>query len=84
MSSKLIIHMINEMPHTKNVPCGPAPDLTPQPPPPHNSDLEPDYGNPDETCLLTSIPTSTVTLKSLPRRSREQQQQWQQQLSTMS
>ena len=59
--SKLVINMA----HTKTCPHGPTPDPTPQPPPPSiGSDTE--YRDPDETTLLASIPTSTVTLKSPP------------------
>ena len=63
--SKLVWHLIIPMmPCTKQCPHRPTPDLTPQPPPPRNSDSEPDYGDPDETALLASIPVSEVTLKS--------------------
>ena len=65
--SKLVIKKIDPaMARTKTCPHGPTPIPTPKPPPPHNSDSEPDYGDPDETCLLASIPTSSVTLNSPP------------------
>ena len=66
MSSKLVIKKIDTMPCIKNIPHGPSPDPTPAPPQAHCSDSEPDYGDPDETALLTSIPTSTITLKCPP------------------
>lgn len=65
--SKLVWHLIDpSMPRVKQCPHGPSPNPTPQPPPPLGSDSEPDYGDPDETCLLASIPESEVTLKSPP------------------
>ena len=63
--SKLIIKKLDPMAHTKTCPHGPTPDPTPKPPPPSiPSDTE--YGDPDETALLASIPESEVMLNSPP------------------
>ena len=70
MSKKIVqfkFHPYNpNMARTKTCPRGPTPDPTPQPPPPRSPCSSPDYGDLDETTLLASIPTSSVTLKSLP------------------
>ena len=68
MSSKIVctsssLFSNKNMACTKTCPHGPTPGPTPQPPPPSiPSDTE--YGNPAD--LFTTIPTSSVTLKSPP------------------